>query len=92
MRNSSYSLILILLKLYKCYDHALKICMWLRYTPQINFCHFFCNFNLVSLFFLHFHNENEILCAQLLLQFLVNSFKTLQVYWTCLEDVHVSSL
>ena len=25
----------------------MKICMWLGYTPQINFCHFFCNLNLV---------------------------------------------
>ena len=47
MRNSSSSLILILLKLYRCYDHALKICMRLGYTPQIYFCHYFCNFDLV---------------------------------------------
>ena len=40
MRNSSYSLIPILLKLYRHCDHALKICMWLGYTPQINFITF----------------------------------------------------
>ena len=40
MRNSSYNLIPILLKLCRHCDHALKICMWLGYTPQINFCHF----------------------------------------------------
>ena len=27
----------ILLKLYRCCDHALKICMWFGYNPQINF-------------------------------------------------------
>ena len=27
-------------------NHALKICMWLGYTPQINFCHFFLQFEL----------------------------------------------
>ena len=36
----------ILLKLYRCFDHALKICMWFGYNPQINFCHFFSNLNL----------------------------------------------
>ena len=47
VRNSSYSFILILLKLYSCLYNALKICMWLGCTPQINFCHFFRNLNLV---------------------------------------------
>ena len=41
MRNSSYNLIPILLKLCSHCDHGLKICMWLGYTPQIYFCHFF---------------------------------------------------
>ena len=40
MRNSSYNLIPILLKLCRHCDHALKICMWLGYTPQINFVTF----------------------------------------------------
>ena len=44
--QSSYSFIPILLKLYRCCDHALKICMWFGYNPQINFCHFFRNLNL----------------------------------------------
>ena len=62
MRNS-YSFNPILLKLYRCCDHALKICMWFGYNPQINFCHFFRNLNLG-----HFDNESEwavgTLCAQ----------------------------
>ena len=37
----------ILLKLYRCHDYALKICMWFGYNPQINFSHFFRNLNLV---------------------------------------------
>ena len=45
MRNS-YSLISILLKLYRHCDHALKTCMWLGYTPKMNFCHFFLQFEL----------------------------------------------
>ena len=53
MRNSSYNLIPILLKLCRHCDHALKICKWLGYTPQINFCHFFYNLNLVI--FGHFY-------------------------------------
>ena len=48
MRNSSYSVIPIFLKLYGHCDHALKICMWLGYTVQINFCHFFVQFELLN--------------------------------------------
>ena len=40
MRNSSYSLIPILLKLYRRCDNALKIHMWLGYIPNINFVTF----------------------------------------------------
>ena len=57
MRNSSYNLIPILLKLCRHCDHALKICMWLGCTPQINFCHFFYNLNVVIFWpFLHLEN------------------------------------
>ena len=58
-RNSSYSLIQILLKLYRHCGHALKICMWLGYTPQINFCHFLSNLNLV-IFRTFSHPESEL--------------------------------
>ena len=59
MRNSSYNLIPILLKLCRHCDHALKICMWLGYTPQINFCHFFYNLNLV-IFWTFLHLESDL--------------------------------
>ena len=36
-RNFSYSFIRILLKLYWCFGHGLKICMWFGYNPQIIF-------------------------------------------------------
>ena len=45
--NFSYNFIPILLKLHRCFGHGLKICMWLRYNPQIIFCYFFCKLNLV---------------------------------------------
>ena len=41
VRNSSYSFILILLKLYSCLYNALKIRIWFAYNPQPNFYHFF---------------------------------------------------
>ena len=44
-RNSSYSFILILLKLHLCFGHGLKICMRFGYN-QIIFCHFFRKLNL----------------------------------------------
>ena len=46
VRNSSYSFMLIHLKLYMCYGHGLKICMWFGNT-WIIFYHFFHNVNLV---------------------------------------------
>ena len=65
--------------------------MWFGYNPQIKFFHFFRNLNLAI--FRHFHNESEwavgTLCAQLLLQFHANSFKTLHVLWAWSEDMHV---
>ena len=78
VRNSSYSFMPIHLKLYMCYGHGLKICMWFGYNPWIIFCHFFHNFNLV-IFFWHFSEWIEgTLCAQLLLQFYTDTFETLQ--------------
>ena len=44
--RNSYSFTQILLKLYRCLDHPLKICMWFGYDPQINFSHFFLQFEL----------------------------------------------
>ena len=38
---------LILLKLHRCFGHGLKTCMWFGYNPQIIFCHFFRNLNLI---------------------------------------------
>ena len=79
MRNFSYRFILILLKLYRCLYHALKISMWFGYDPQINFYHFFRNLNFAIW---HFDNESEwtvgTFSAQLLLQFYSDSFETLQ--------------
>ena len=45
--RNSYSFTPILFKLYRCFYHPLKICMWFGYNPQINFSHFFRNLNLV---------------------------------------------
>ena len=46
-RNSSYNFIPIFLKLCTCFRHGLEICMWFRYNPWINFCHFFHFVNFV---------------------------------------------
>ena len=77
VRNSSYSLIPILLKLYRCYDHALKICMLFGYNPQISFV-IFSHFEL-SHFIGHFSEWIEgTLFAQLLVQFNTANFETLK--------------
>ena len=78
VRNSSYSFMPIHLKLYTCYGHGLKICMWFGYNPWIIFLSFFSQFEL-SHFFGHFSNWIEgTLCVQLLLQFNTDTFETLQ--------------
>ena len=45
-RNSSYSFIPILSKLHWCFGHGLKICMLLRYNPQIIFFSLFLKVEL----------------------------------------------
>ena len=47
----------ILSKLYRCFSHGLKICMWFGYYPEIIFCHFFRNLNLVI--FRRFYYQSE---------------------------------
>ena len=84
----------ILLKLYRCFCHDLKICMWFGYYLEIIFCHFFRNLNLVILgvFTIIVYQSEKIvgtLCAQLLLQFYIDSFETSQVFCTWPEDMHV---
>ena len=37
----------ILMKLHRCFGHGLKMCMWFGYNPQLIFCHFLRNLNLV---------------------------------------------
>ena len=92
VRDFFYRLIPILSKLHRHCDRALNIYMWFGYNPLMKFCHYFMQFEL-SHFFGHFHSESELivgtLCAQCLLQFYANSFKTLHVLWTWSEDMHV---
>ena len=79
------------LKLYRCFSHGLKICMWFGYYPEIIFCHFFRNLNLVIFRRFYYQSEKIVgtLCAQLLLQFYIDSFETSQVFCTWSEDMHV---
>ena len=77
MHNFSLSLIPILLKLYRCRDCVLKICMLFGCYPQIIFV-IISQFEL-SHFFWHFSEGIEgTLCAQLLVQFNIDTFETLQ--------------
>ena len=57
VRNSSYSFMPIHLKLYKCFCHGLKVCMWFGYYPEIIFCHFFRSLNLAI--FRRFYYQSE---------------------------------
>ena len=46
-RNSSNSIVPIVLKLCMCFRHGMRMCMWFRYNCEIIFCHFFHFVNLV---------------------------------------------
>ena len=46
-RNSSYSFLLIFLKLNRCFLHGVRMCMWFGYNCWIIFYHFFHFVNLV---------------------------------------------
>ena len=46
-RNSSYRFPPIFLKLFRCFLHGMKICMWFGYNPLVILSHFFCFVNLV---------------------------------------------
>ena len=54
-------------------------------------CHFFRNLNLVIFRRFYYQSEKIVgtLCAQLLLQFYIDSFETSQVFCTWSEDMHV---
>ena len=88
--RNSYSFMPIHLKLYMCYGHGLKICMWFGYIILgLFFVIFFHNLHF-SHFFGHFSEWIEgTLCAQLLLQFYTDTFETLQTLWPCFEDMQV---
>ena len=66
----------ILLKLYRYFDHALKMCILFKCNPLIYFDTFFFVFRFELR---HFDNESEwavgILCKQLPLQFYSDSFE-----------------
>ena len=81
VRNSSYSYMPILLKLYRCFCQGLKICMWFGYYPEVMFCHFFRHLNLVIFRRFYYQSEKIVgtLCAQLLLQFYADSIETSEV-------------
>ena len=77
----------ILSKLYRCFCHGLKICMWFWYSPQIFFYHFFHKLNLVifSAFFLSKRIESGYLvCATpptVLCRFFQNLIGVLFMVW-----------
>ena len=80
--NSAYSFWRILLKLYRCFKDGLKICILFFQNPEIIFYHFLRIFNLEIFEPLYYRYVYGVctLYRQLLLQFLVNPFETLQMF------------
>ena len=55
VHNTSNSFIPTFLKLYRCFCHGLKMCMWFGYNPEIKFCQFLLHFEHI-----HFSVLNTI--------------------------------
>ena len=74
------------MKLYRCLDHGLKMCLLFGHNPQIIFLSPISQMNIVI-----FVAKMKILgmCMHLLLQFYADSFDTLQVFRSWAEDVHI---
>ena len=90
--NSSYSFVPINLKLYICFLHGMRMCMWFGYNYKIIFCHFFHIVNLV-IFHPFYINSWYLLWVQLLLQFCTDYYETLHcvffMVWGCACDLDV---
>ena len=84
VRNSSFSFIPVILKLYGCLDLALKMHMSIEYTNKI-ILSFFSQFDLVRFSGIYTECIVDTLYAQILV-FYVDSFKTLQMLWTDVID------
>ena len=65
------------------------MCMTFGYNPQINFCHFFSQFELshFGAQLLQKLMDIRYLVSALLLQFYLNPFETLQVFLSRKEDM-----
>ena len=70
------------------------MCMWFGYNPQINFCHFFRILKVIfqARILSKGIDSGYLVSAILLLQFYANPFKTLQMFLSWSEDVHVVSI
>ena len=65
--------------------------MYLDIILRLFFVTFYRNLNLVTFRRFYYQSEKIVgtLCAQLLLQFYIDSFETSQVFYTWSEDMHV---
>ena len=66
VRNFSNSFMPIFFKLYMCFCHGRKLCIWFGYNPQIKFCHSFRILNVVifqSCLLLKYMDNGYLVCA-----------------------------
>ena len=86
-RNSSYSFALIILKVFRCFLHGMKLCMWFGCNSFIIFSHFFCFVNIVFFRYemLWKSIDSGYLVGASLFTVFLNCFKTLRnfadVFW-----------
>ena len=86
-RNSSYSFVLIVLKLCMCFLHGMRMCMWIAHNCWISFCHFLDIVNLV-IFHPEYIDSGYLLWAQLLLHFW-NFVYVFFMVWGCACGLHI---
>ena len=90
-RNSSYSFSPIVLKLFRCFLHGMKMCTWFGYNSLIILFSLFllCDLSLFSVLIAIKVYRQFTLWVQLLLQFSTYCFETLQLFSAWNEGVHV---
>ena len=86
-RNSSYSFVPIVLKLWMCFLHGMRMCMWIAHNCWISICHFLDIVNLV-IFHPEYIDSGCLLWAQHLLHFW-NFVYVFFMIWGCACGLHI---
>ena len=64
---NSYSFMPIVLKIYRCFGHGLKICIYFVYNPQIIFCYYFSQIGLSLFIGIYYYQDMNVLFTRFMI-------------------------